>query len=159
VELKLPLSVVGRADLARLSRLLETRDNLFISAGAQAAKAPATNSDQPLEDLAHLNGVDLQNRQQSQQLKLKLEAELKNLPLLHVSFAVEPSSKVVESLLGWLRQNIHPGTLMSIGLQPSIAAGCVIRTPNRVFDLSLRNRIKEQDAYLIQLIKGAVGGK
>jgi F0F1-type ATP synthase delta subunit len=74
------------------------------------------------------------------------------------SFAAEPSARSFEPVLTWLRTNIHPQAMVQIGLQPAIAAGCVLRTPNRVFDMSLRSGLKKQEPYLARLIKGAVDG-
>jgi hypothetical protein len=39
-----------------------------------------------------------------------------------------------------------------VGLQPTIAAGCVVRTSNKVFDMSLKEHLTEQEQYLMQLI-------
>jgi F0F1-type ATP synthase delta subunit len=72
--------------------------------------------------------------------------------LLHISFAAEPSTQALEKILVWFRANIHPQALLQVGLQPTIAAGCVLRTPNKVFDMSLRNHLIEQQKYLMQLI-------
>ena len=38
----------------------------------------------------------------------------------------------------WLRREIHPLVLMTVGLQPNIGAGCIVRTTNKYFDFSLR---------------------
>jgi F0F1-type ATP synthase delta subunit len=81
-----------------------------------------------------------------------------NAPSFHVSFAVEPSPRALEKILVWLRENIHPQVLVQVGLQPAIAAGCVMRAANKVFDMSLRSNLKEQSGYLTQLVRGAVDG-
>ena len=75
---------------------------------------------------------------------------------MHISFAAEPSVKALETILVWLRDNIHPKVLLQVGLQPAVAAGCVLRTPNKVFDMSLRAYLDRQGDYLVQLIRGAV---
>lgn len=154
-ELKLPLSVIGYADLRRISRSLESYDSrsLGTKAGNQA-RQPL--SDAALEELAQLNGVSLNDSRQCRSLKSAIDGIADKLPQINISFAVEPSAKVNQVILAWLRKNIHPLLLMNIGLQPGIAAGCVIRTPNKIFDLSLRAYVQNQDEYLSQLIKGAV---
>ena len=85
---------------------------------------------------------------------------LKNLieqaPTLHISFATDPSASFTAKIVGWLRANIHPLVLVQLGLQPSIAAGCVVRTTNKVFDLSLRDRFSQQKSVLLEALEGSV---
>jgi F0F1-type ATP synthase delta subunit len=76
-----------------------------------------------------------------------------------MSFASEASPKALDKIVAWLRSNIHPQTLLQVGLQPTIAAGCIVRTTNRVFDLSLRTHLREQEPYLTQLIATAAASK
>ena len=52
-------------------------------------------------------------------------------------------------LLEWFRGNAHPNTLLHVGLQPELAAGCMIRTSNRYFDMSFRKRFKSSKAKLL----------
>jgi F0F1-type ATP synthase delta subunit len=87
-----------------------------------------------------------------------LNEVLGHAPLLHISFASEPSTKALEAILVWMRANIHPQTLLQVGLQPNIAAGCVLRTPSKVFDLSMRSYLQKQESYLVELIAGAARG-
>jgi F0F1-type ATP synthase delta subunit len=108
--------------------------------------------------LARSNKFNLLDKNQRGELNNKLDQVLKSAPLLHISFAIEPSPQVMERILVWLRINIHPQTLVQVGLQPTIAAGCVLRTPNKIFDLSLRTRLKQQEPYLVTLIAGAAHG-
>jgi hypothetical protein len=58
-------------------------------------------------------------------------------------------------LVGWFRANVHPHVLVQVGLQPNIAAGCVVRTTNKVFDLSLRNHFAQNQQVLIESMKGS----
>jgi F0F1-type ATP synthase delta subunit len=157
VELKLPLTVISQIDVARLLRELNGLNDFFISASARKSGTPM----QPpplgrlLEQLAKDNGCNLLNEPDRQKLQAALNLILGKAPLLHISFAAEPPVKALEQILSWFRTNIHPQLLLQVGLQPMIAAGCVLRTPNRVFDMSLRSYIKTQEPYLAQLIAGA----
>ena len=55
-----------------------------------------------------------------------------------MSFSADPSVTFLTKLMTWLRQEIHPQVLLTVGLQPTIGAGCILRTTNRYFDFSLR---------------------
>jgi F0F1-type ATP synthase delta subunit len=77
-------------------------------------------------------------------------------PVLHISFSTDPSAAFMERLTTWLRQNISPFVLVQVGLHPNIGAGCVVRTTNKYFDFSLRQRFLSQRELLMQqLIAGA----
>lgn len=161
MELKLPLSVVSQIDIARLLRELNSLEDFFVS----TKNRPSGTSIQPpklsrlLDQLARDNGYNLLEEAHRQKLQAVLNQLLGRAPLLHISFAAEASPKVVEGVLGWLRSNIHPQALLQVGLQPTIAAGCVLRTPNKLFDMSLRTNLKNQEPYLVQLIAGAARGQ
>jgi F0F1-type ATP synthase delta subunit len=158
--LKLPSIIVSQSDIARLIRELNGLNDFFIG----ARNRPSGTSMQPprlsrlMDRLARENEVNLLEEKHRTKLMEMLKDIHKNAPSLHISFAVEPSPKALEQILIWMRQNIHPQVLLSVGLQPAIAAGCILRTTNKIFDLSLRTYLKQQSQYLTQLIRGAVDG-
>jgi F0F1-type ATP synthase delta subunit len=112
-----------------------------------------------LDQLSKENGVNLLDEASRNQLTESLKQTQQRAPKVHLSFAAEPSPKGLDEILVWLRQNIHPQVLVQIGIQPAIAAGCIMRTPNKIFDMSLRTNLKQKQTYLTQLIAGAVNGR
>lgn len=161
MELKLPLGVVSQVDVARLLRELRDLEDYFIAA---AARRSGTGIQPPkvsrmLEKVAEENKLNLLEEKSRQVLSASLNQVLGMAPLLHISFAAEPSVRALEQILNWMRSNLHPYVLLQVGLQPTIAAGCVLRTNNKVFDMSLRNYLKAQEPYLVQLIQGAASGR
>ena len=161
MELKLPPNVIGQADVARISRELVGLNDFFVSA---AARKSGTSMQPPrlsrlLDQLAKFNDCNLLEEADRAKLLAAIKLLTENAPVLHISFATEPSIKALERIILWLRQNIHPQTLLTVGLQPSIAAGCVLRTPNRWFDMSMREYLRKQEPYLAQLIGSAEDGK
>jgi hypothetical protein len=75
---------------------------------------------------------------------------------MHISFSADPSPVFTDKLMTWLRREIHPFVLLTVGLQPNIGAGCIVRTTNKQFDLSLRQDFKaKRDLLLEQLTKAA----
>jgi len=158
--LKLPSILVGEIDIARSMRELNSLEDFFIGAKNRTA---GTTVQPPkltrlLDSLARENGINLLEEKDRARLQEELKKVNSSAPSLHISFAVEPSPKALEKILLWMRQNIHPQVLLSVGLQPAIAAGCVLRTSNKVFDMSLRAHLNQQTQYLTQLIRGAVDG-
>lgn len=160
-ELVIPPNVIGQADVSRVMRELDSLNDFFIAA---AARASGTSVQPPrlsrsLDELARVNQLNLLEEKHRQTLVDHLNSLLKKAPLLHISFAVEPPPKALERILLWFRQNIHPQTLLTVGLQPTIAAGCVLRTPNRWFDMSMREYLRQQQPYLAELIEEASRAK
>ena len=157
-EFKIPTMVVGQIDIARCMRELNGLNDFFTGS---RHRSPGTTVDTPklsrhLDQLAKLNGLNLLEESHRNQLYQQLNLVLGQAPKIHISFASEASPKALDTLITWFRANVHPQTLLQVGLQPNMAAGCVIRTPNKVFDLSMRSYLKTQEKYLTQLIAGAV---
>lgn len=160
MEFKLPLSVVTQADIARIVREINSLNDFFVSTKLRESGSPMQPArlTRVLDQISKDNQINLLEEDQRNKLAENLEKIIEKAPLLHVSFATEPSAIAVEKILDWLRQNIHPYALVQVGLQPTIAAGIILRSGNKVFDLSLRENLKKQQSYLAKLIEGAVRG-
>jgi hypothetical protein len=157
VELKLPMSVVDRHDIAQLAREVQSIDEFMLQ--TQLRKPGETMSQLPrlsrmLEEVTDLNNLNLLNDPDRDRLKQALEWLKDHAPIVHMSFAVDPPAVVITRLLEWFRVNVHPFTLIKFGLQPTIAAGCSMRTYSKYYDLSLRKSLKNKNYMLINLIKG-----
>jgi len=159
--LKIPSLVVSPSDVARLQREIISLNDFFVSA---KARQTGTTMQLPkltriLSQIAKDNKVNLLEEAERNQLSQALNQLYDHSPTLHVSFATEPSPKALEKLVVWIRTNIHPQALVQVGLQPSIAAGCFLRTDNKTFDMSLRSSLKKSEPILLKLIAGAVDGR
>lgn len=159
-QLKLPNSLINRGDVFRMMRELNSINDFFVGSTARAAGAPQAppRTTRALDQLCESNGANLLDAGHRKALMSSLESLIQQAPNLHISFATEPLPREVEPILVWMRDNIHPHTLLQVGVQPSIAAGCILRTPNRMFDLSLRVHLQKQAHLLGQMISGAVAG-
>ncbi|HEX5395308.1 MAG TPA: hypothetical protein VFW52_03105 [Candidatus Saccharimonadales bacterium] len=159
--IKIPTAIVGQTDINRVLREIGALDDFFLSASARTA---GTNITPPritymLQQTARENGLNLMESAHRTELKQKLTEALKTAPVLHISFATEPPPRITDSILSWLRSNVHRHTMLVIGLQPTIAAGCVLRSSNKIFDMSLRAHLHKQEDYLVRLIQGAVSAR
>lgn len=157
----LPTSIVTKADIARLVREFETVDNILTTisvrkkVGAGEVVAPAMSPQ--LASFLELNTVDLQNTN----ARLAYVKQLRNLkdsaPIIHMTFAVIADPESLQQLVVWLRESIHPQTIIDVHLQPSLVAGVYLRTPNHVFDMSVRNALKEKHGELVKELGAARG--
>ena len=157
MELKLPLTITSRIDITRVMRELHNLDDFLVAAAVRTTGQPMQlpRLTRQLEDLARDNARNLLEEDQRKELYAKLNTMMTKAPQLHISFAAEPSAKAIQRILMWLRESIHPQTLVQVGLQPTMAVGCAVRTPNLFFDLSMRQYLAQQEPYLAQLIKEA----
>jgi hypothetical protein len=157
-ELVLPDLVISPIDINRLKRELDILTDLVHEANIRQPNTPVSlpRSSRLLEEFGLVNKLNWQNFSDCQRAALFLGALMSKAPVIHISFAVDPSATFMTKLIVWFRTNIHPLTLLSTGLQPNIAAGCVVRTTNHVFDFSLRRRLsKNRQLLLDKLHEGA----
>lgn len=150
----LPVLVVGPVDVGRLHRELEAIHNTLQSAtlrGEPQLKLPKTSY--LMDQLIELNKLDLVNETDRAKLGKFLTDVKANAPRLHMSFSADPSPQFVQKLMQWLRTEIHPSVLLTVGLQPSIGAGCVVRTTNKYFDLSLSKNFSKKTPLLMEKLR------
>lgn len=153
-QIVLPERLVSSVDLSRIRRELADLDDSISQANLRQPGQPTklARSSRTLEDLAGANNIQLTDDTQRAQLKDLLDALNQHAPRIHMGLASEPNANFVKKITGWMRANIHPLVLLEIGLQPSIAAGCTIRTSNKMFDMSLRHHFTDNRHLLLQKI-------
>lgn len=154
-ELVLPTLIFGIVEVRRLRLELESLDEFLRGmAIRRETKFEMPRVSRMLEALARENGRDLLKGSDRTVLGEFLQEIDRSAPVIHMSFAADPSAGFSAKIVSWLRANTHPLALLEVGLQPTIAAGCIVRTTNKVFDLSLRSRFNEQTDLLLQSLRG-----
>lgn len=156
--LVLPTLVFGMVEIHRLQRELETLEDFLQQASLRQTDQKTLETlprvSRLLDALTTENHCNLLKKAERDRLLQFLQHVSQSAPTIHISFATDPSATFTAKVVGWLRSNVHPLVLLQLGLQPSIAAGCIVRTPNHVFDLSLRRNFEQQKALLIQSLEG-----
>jgi hypothetical protein len=152
--LKLPPSVVSRADMTRLARELELVDNELESQKARSRGTPGTyhlpTMSQALSDFLSTNEIDVTDDHVRIDLKARLRKLKDHAPVIHMTFATDTDPESMQRITAWIRQELHPQALVSIGLQPALVAGVYVRTPNHVHDFSLRAHMKDSRKLIIE---------
>jgi F0F1-type ATP synthase delta subunit len=153
--ISLPHSVVSKIDVSRLLREMAALEEYLIAA---RIRSPRGEIIMPrlsllLELVARANAMNLAVEEHRKSLTSILEDIREHAPTVHISFASNPSAAMVEKLVQWFRKETHPYALVQTGLQPGLAAGCIVRTPNKLFDFSLRKRLEEQKEILSEAIR------
>lgn len=140
----LPTAVTGLVDLGRLIRELEAVEDAMQGQHLRTEQdedaIPLPKLSGLLERVAEDNHLDLSQQHQRASLIEFLKLLRREAPRVHMSFSANPSAEFLLKLVDWLRAQIHPHVLVAVGLQPGIGAGCVLRTENRYFDMSLGKR-------------------
>ena len=154
--LQLPIAVVGRIDVGRLVREMEGLEAFLqqavIREPGTSVKLPKTSK--LLDDMIEINKLNVLHPADRVRLSDYLKMVYKQAPTIHMSFSADPSVLFQQRLMTWLRQEIHPMVLVQLGLQPNIGAGCVMRTTNKYFDMSLRSRFSDSRELLMAALQG-----
>ncbi len=158
-EFVLPHGIVGPTDVSRLLREVEALEDYFhqstIRAGGEQQPAPPRMS-RLMDSLVTDNQLNILQTDHRQFVQTSLERLHMSAPVVHISFSVDPPGSYTQKIVAWMRANIHPTVLVTVGLQPNIGAGCVLRTTNQIFDLSLREFFHSKREFFISRMHQAV---
>jgi F0F1-type ATP synthase delta subunit len=150
----LPILVATPTDLGRLIRELEDLNEQILQAGLRdkehAVKKPETS--RFMDKVLEINKVDLLDEAERKLLYGFLNDIKSKAPVIHMSFSADPSPAFMDKLVSWLRQEIHPVILVTVGMQANLGAGCIVRTTNKYFDLSLRQDFMSKRDLLLKAI-------
>jgi F0F1-type ATP synthase delta subunit len=147
--------VFGIVEVRRLKRELEALEEYMAQA---AMREPGKQIALPrvsrlLDALATDNRMNLLQPKDRKHMATFLAHVERSAPTIHMSFATDPSSAFTAKIVTWLRASIAPDVLLEVGLQPTIAAGCIVRTTNKIFDLSLRQHFADAESVLLEALE------
>ena len=152
----LPVQIISKTDVVRLKRELEALDESLnqrrLRKGGEPTALPKITP--MLEDFAAAAKSNLLHNDDREKLLKLTDTVGTTSPVIHISFATTPAPAFLQKLVKWFREEIHPTTLIHVGLQPGIAAGCIVRTPNKQFDFSLKNFLAAKQDMLVQQLRG-----
>jgi len=160
--LTFPPALIGRTDLSHLLRELETLDNDLESQKArnrgktQGYHLP--NMSQALTDLLEINKIDVADDQARMNIRTELRKLKDHAPVIHMTFATDTDPESMEKIVEWIRKELHPQALVSVGLQPALVGGVYVRTPNHVHDLSIRAHMKDSRGIIVQALDALAKG-
>ena len=161
-EFVIPPSIVSKGDISRLVREFESLDNALTAqsvrkkANAAPEELPATSPQ--LKAFLDANPLDLESSNARTAYVKQLRTLKGKVPVMHMTFAVVADPESLQQLSAWVRGSIHPQTVIESHLQPALVAGVYLRSPNHVFDLSVRNKLKSKRGELEKEL-GALRGR
>jgi hypothetical protein len=152
----LPVSIVSPMDIARLVREIDSIDDYFrqekIRNGEEVQPNQMSQISKLMDQLVSTNQLNLSQELDRQKIVDELAFMSSSAPILHISFSVDPPGSHIQKIIAWLRTNIDQNALVTIGLQPNIGAGCVVRSTNKLFDMSLREFFADKRQFFIEKI-------
>lgn len=159
----LPTGVVSKGDIARLIREFEALDNALTTSkvrkkvGAKEADAPVLSGQ--LGAFIDANPVELDSTSARTRYIRQLRVLKDTAPIIHMTFASVVDSESLQQLIVWLRDSIHPQTVIDVHLQPALVAGVYVRTPNHVHDFSVRGALAGRRDALKEALGAPRGNK
>jgi hypothetical protein len=152
----LPDSTSTLADVSSLSDELEQLENFLRQASVRQTGTPMTlpKFSPAFDHIVADNNLNMLQAEHRDYLMQTLGWLREHAPQVHMSFSAEPSRQFLTKLTNWGRQNISPILLVRVGMQPTIGVGCMLRTTNKIFDLSLKKRFEEQKSLLVEELIG-----
>jgi hypothetical protein len=156
----LPAALIGRADLSRLVREVESVDadleSQKVRTHADKSGYRMPTMSRSLSDFVDLNKIDLADDKRRMELTENLRVLKDKAPIMHMTFAVDADPEFLQQLVTWIRTEVHPHALLSVGLQPSIVGGVYVRTPNHVHDYSIKTLLSGKRDIIVHELEGLV---
>jgi len=156
--LVLPNAIATKADLVNVLRNLETVLDAFVENSVRhdegvdfASRADVSSN---LAQLVKANQLEV-SVETLKSLKVWLTHLKDHAPVVRFTFANDPNPEFLGSIVEWLRSSSGQFVLIRFGIQPSIAAGCLMYTPRRRYDFSLRKNILSRGQELMNYIRAA----
>lgn len=153
----LPAALLGRADVARLNLEVEKLDNDFETQKVRDGKDESNYSiptmSRALSDFLQLNKLNIASAKERVELKRQLKIMKDKTPVMHMTFAVDPDPEFLQLLVTYIRENLHPQALLSVGIQPALVGGVFVRTPNHVHDFSVRTLLADKRDIIMKSIE------
>ncbi len=144
----IPPAVATRADFSRVMLELERVDNDLEAQKARAAGQPVSYllpaMSRALNEFVEVNKIDLASDKARMALRERMRHLKDHAPVVQMTFARDVDPASMTRLAAWCRENLHPQTLLQVGMQPALVGGVYIRTPNHVYDFSLRQRLQDR---------------
>ena len=151
-QLALPMAITSPLEIGRLINELTELDEALLQLelrdAGQTVKMPKTTH--LLDKLAEANKMNLLQAAERAELLKFLNLIHAKAPVLKMSFSVDPAPAFLERLVTWLRREIHPQILITVGLQPSLGVGCLVYGNSKVFDFSLKQTFIKQRQLLLK---------
>lgn len=159
----LPPSVVTKSDISRLVNEVERLDGDLTARAAREKVGVDAHEDvsfsEQLGDFLAANQLEMSDDSVMRSRLIKELHRIKSTaPTIHMTFATSADTESLQKIITWLRESVHPQTVLVVGLQPSLIGGAYVRTTNHVHDFSLRARLADHRDIIVKEVEALSGG-
>ncbi len=162
-DLSLPGSVITRQDIAKLVQEIEQIDAALVAIEAKVRVGlPPGNGpvlSHRLTDFLNANHLLIGDSHVRSELIAQMRHVKDTAPTVHMTFAAEADAASLQQLIAWVRQSVHPRAVIGVGLQPELLGGVYVRTPNHVYDLSIRARLQNSRHLIVEELEAIRAGR
>jgi len=145
VEVIFSNRIVSRKDVLKAARELERIRDALIASSVNHEPAQPMISDR-VRSLLEANNIRELTSDSADKLVKQLEYAVDHVPMLRFIFAAEPDVDFQHKLIDWMRNELHPASLMLYSIQPQIAGGYILTTDNHRYDHSWKYLLNSQPA-------------
>lgn len=153
--LKLPAAIATKTDLVNVLRNLEDILDIYVENTVRSQEgvdfSARSDVSSNLAALVQANNLSVDVRT-LQALKSWLVQLKEHAPVVRFTFASDPTPEFLGQISQWLRETSGQFVLMRYGIQPTIAAGCLLTTPVRRYDFSLRSKILKSGDIFARIV-------
>jgi F0F1-type ATP synthase delta subunit len=136
---KLPLSVSQPVELNRLiHELTQLNEDISQETIRNPNIKPDIKVSAKMTDVLEANNIDITAKEHRDSLLNVFNRLNERGRVINVSFASEASPEFIAKITEWFRNEIDPYCFIIVGINPTIGVGCIARTNNKVFDMSLK---------------------
>ena len=82
-----------------------------------------------------------------------VESFVKQAPVFDVILPTYPHDSFLKEVVSWFRREIHANSLLDVSVRRSIGGGLVLRSKNRLFDMSLRPKILDAKDKIPEVLR------
>jgi Xaa-Pro aminopeptidase len=162
-EFLLPMNIVSKGDISRLTNELERVDNELTEVSVRE-KVGSNEHTEPvmsdqLKEFLSENNLKLDNAHDRTELIKEMRLLKENAQVIHMTFAVPADGESMQQIAKWFRESVHPQTVIDVGLQPGLIAGAYVRTTNHVHDMSLRAALASGHDLLVKELETLRGDR
>lgn len=153
--LNLPTDIASKADLIAVLRNVEdvletyTENKIREFEGIDFASRPDVSSN--LAALVAENELEV-TFENLKILRNWLRSLKESAPVVRFTFASDPNPDFLGKLVAWLRRESGELVLVRYGIQPTIGAGCIMYTPSKRFDFTLKAQLKNSKDKFLEVL-------
>lgn len=131
MSFNIPSNIILNKDFQRARHGIQEAVNR--SKGPESLVGPAQSMAEANADIVSSDGLH-------GLLKI-IEKEANKIPVFDVILPTEPHDVLLRDISNWFRGQIHQTALIKLSIRRSIGGGIVVRSKNRIFDMSFRPKI------------------